>query len=170
MSWKHLVVLVAVIGVVGLWIARSPAVREARFPMPAGKVYVAECGGCHTAYAPGLLPARSWHRIMNELEAHFGEDASLAEPQYFAILKELETLAADGSYADMRMGRISGSIPPDAQPLRFSETAFFRHLHDEVPPEYWKQKRIGTPSNCIACHPRANEGRYDEGEVVIPRG
>lgn len=169
-SWKHLLVLVLVLGLVSLWIVRSPEEREARFPMPAGKIYVEECGGCHTAFAPGLLPIRSWHKMMDELEDHFGEDASLDEPHYFAILKELETLAADGSYADMRMRRISGAIPPDAKPQRISETAFFRRLHDEVPPEYWKRKPIGTPSNCIACHLQANVGRYDEREVVIPRG
>lgn len=168
-TWKHLFVLVMVLGASILWIIQSPHEQEVRFPMPAGKTYVEECGSCHTAFAPGLLPIRSWHKMMNELADHFGEDASLDEPHYFAILKELETLAADGNYADMRMRRISAAIPPDTQPQRISDTAFFRHTHDEVPGEVWKRKRIATPSNCIACHLRANEGSYNEREVRIPR-
>jgi hypothetical protein len=167
-TWKHLFVLIAVLGAVALWIAQSPLENEPRFPMPTGKAYVEECGSCHTAFAPGLLPARSWHKMMGELTNHFGEDASLEEPQYFAILKELETLAADGSYADMRMRRISASVPPDAAPQRFSDSAYFRYLHDEVPNALWKHKRIGLPSNCIACHIKANEGRYGEREVRLP--
>lgn len=168
-TWRHLLVLALVLFAAGLWISQSPQGDEARFPMPAGKTYLAECGSCHTAFAPGLLPVRSWHRMMGELEEHFGEDATLDEPQYLAILKELETLAADGSYADQRMRRISEAISPTAQPQRISETPFFKYTHDEVPQGLWKRKRIGTPSNCLACHPRANEGRYDEREVRIPK-
>lgn len=169
-TWKHLFVLMVVLGAVALWIARSPLETEARFPMPAGKTYVDECGSCHTAFAPGLLPVRSWHKMMNELAHHFGKDASLEEPQYFAILKELETLAADGSYADMRMRRISAAISPDVAPQRFSDSAYFRYLHDEVPQASWKRKHVGLPSNCIACHARANEGRFGEREVRLPAG
>jgi hypothetical protein len=168
-TWRHLFVLLLVLVAVSLLILQSPSEAESRFPMPAGKVYVAECGGCHTAFAPGLLPVRSWRKMMEELADHFGEDASLEEPHYFAILKELETLAADGSYADMRMRRISASIPTESSPQRFSDTPFFKYLHDELPAEIWKRKGVGTPSNCIACHRRANEGSYDEREVRIPR-
>lgn len=167
-TWRHLFVLVLVLGAASLAIIQSPAETEARFPMPASKVYVAECGSCHTAFAPGLLPFRSWHKMMEELSDHFGEDASLDEPHYFAILKELETLAADGSYADLRMRRISAAVPPESQPQRISDTAFFRNTHDELPAEVWKRKPVGTPSNCIACHRRANEGSYDERDVRIP--
>lgn len=166
--WKHLLVLVLVLGAALLWILRSPHEHEARFPMPAGKAYLEECGGCHTAFAPGLLPVRSWHKMMNELGNHFGEDASLDEPHYFAILKELETLAADGNYADLRMRRINAAIPPNAQPQRISDSAYFRNLHDEVPEAVWRRRRVATPSNCVACHVRANEGSYDRREVRIP--
>lgn len=167
-TWKHLFVLVATLGAAVLWLVHSPPQDEARFPMPAGKIYVAECGSCHTAYAPGLLPVRSWRKMMGELASHFGEDASLEEPHYFAILKELETLAADGSYADMRMRRISGAIASSRAPQRITETEYFRLMHDELPAGVWKRKRVAQPSNCIACHVRANDGRYDEGEVRIP--
>lgn len=168
-TWRHLLVLALVLVTAGLWISQSPQGDEARFPMPAGKTYLAECGSCHTAFAPGLLPVRSWHRMMGELEEHFGEDATLDEPQHLAILKELETLAADGSYADQRMRRINEAISSTAQPQRISETPFFKYTHDEVPQGFWKRKQVGTPSNCLACHPRANEGRYDEREVRIPK-
>jgi hypothetical protein len=36
-----------------------------------------ECGACHMAFQPGLLPAASWRQVMSGLAKHFGEDASL---------------------------------------------------------------------------------------------
>jgi hypothetical protein len=168
MTWKHLFVLLSVLGATVLWLSQSPPEMEARFPMPAGRIYVEECGSCHTAYAPGLLPVRAWHKMMNDLSHHFGDDATLEEPRYFAILKELETLASDGSYADMRMRRISASIPPGEVPQRIIDTVYFKYLHDEVPAAFWKRKAVGSPANCIACHVGANEGRYGVREVRIP--
>ncbi len=168
-TWKNLAILCATLGLAGAWIANAPADDEAVFPMPRGKTLVSECGGCHTTYAPGLLPARSWRRMLSELGNHFGEDASVQEPVRLALLKDLEDMAADGAFADLRMRRIAASVPAAATPQRITETAYFRYIHDEVPREFWQRKAIGTPANCIACHPRANEGHYGEREVRIPK-
>lgn len=167
-TWKNLLTLLLAVGGTVSWIARAPADDEAVFPMPAAKSYVAECGSCHTAYAPGLLPARSWRQLMADLADHFGEDASLDEPTHLAILKELENLAADNPTANQRMRRIDGAIPGGTAPLRISETGFFKYMHDEVPGYIWKRKKIGARANCAACHVRANEGRYGEREIRIP--
>ncbi len=167
-TWKNLATLALAVGGAALVIARSPADDEAVFPMPAGKTYVNECGSCHTAFAPGLLPARSWRRMMKELSSHFGEDASLDEPQRLAILKDLENMAADSPQANLRMRRINGAIPGNAVPQRISESGYFRFMHDEVPRHIWQRKKIGSPANCVACHTRANDGRYGEREVRIP--
>ena len=35
--------------------------------------YQNECGACHFAYQPGLLPARSWQALMTGLDQHFTE-------------------------------------------------------------------------------------------------
>ena len=43
----------------------------------ANAKYKEECGSCHFAYQPGLLPARSWEKIMGNLENHFNENAEL---------------------------------------------------------------------------------------------
>jgi hypothetical protein len=168
-TWKNLLTLILAVGGTTLLIAQAPANDEAIFPMPAGKTYVNECGSCHTAYAPGLLPARSWRKMMGELGNHFGEDASLEEPQQLEILKALENLAADSPQATMRMRRINGAIPTNTSPQRIVETGYFKFMHDEVRPSIWKRKKIGTLANCIACHPHANEGSYGEREIRIPQ-
>jgi cytochrome c553 len=169
MNWKNLSTLTLSVLATAALISNAPADDEAIFPMPAGKTYVNECGSCHTAYAPGLLPARSWRKMMDGLSKHFGEDASLAEPDQLEILMNLELLASDGSQANMRMRRINGAIAAGAMPQRVSETGYFKFMHDEVPAYMWKRKKIGSLANCVACHTRANEGRYGEREVRIPQ-
>jgi cytochrome c553 len=168
-TWKHLLTLLLAVGGSTLLITRAPAHDQANFPMPGGKTYVDECGSCHTAYAPGMLPARSWRKLMAELADHFGEDASLADPRRMEITQALELLASDGSQATVRMRRINAAIPANAAPQRISETGYFKFIHDEVRPSIWKRKQIGTLANCIACHPRANDGRYGEREIRIPQ-
>jgi hypothetical protein len=143
--------------------------RRGHLPHAGGQDLREECGSCHTAFAPGLLPARAWRKMMGELASHFGEDASLEEPQRLAILKDLETLASDGPQANMRMRRINGAIPGNTAPQRIADTGYFKYMHDEVPKHIWQRKKIGTPGNCIACHTRANEGSYGEREVRIPQ-
>ncbi len=57
------------------WAARLAAptgVRAVDNPL-----YAAECGGCHFAYQPGLLPEASWRKMMGSLADHFGENAEL---------------------------------------------------------------------------------------------
>lgn len=169
MTWKNLAILVAVLSVIGSWLMNSPVHDEAIFPMPRGKTYIAECGSCHTAFAPGLLPARSWRKMLGELENHFDEDASLDEPVRLAILKDLEDFAADGAFSDMRMRRIAAALPVAEAPQRITQTAYLRAIHDQVPDNFWKRKAIASRTNCIACHPRANEGRFGEREIRIPK-
>jgi cytochrome c553 len=164
LSWLLVALLLAL-----SWIASSRAENDAAFPMPSGKQYVEECGSCHTAYAPGLLPARSWRKTMEGLSDHFGEDAELDPEAHAAILSSLLALAADSGQANMLMRRIATAIPAAETPLRASTGPFFRYMHDEVPASIWKRAKIGNPSNCIACHTRANLGRYGEGEVRIPK-
>ena len=49
-------------------------------PRTVPPAYVQECGSCHAAYPPGMLPARSWQRVMGGLDRHYGSDASLDAP------------------------------------------------------------------------------------------
>lgn len=166
---KRLALLATVLVLPLSWIAASRAGNEARFPMPEAAQYREECGACHTAYAPGLLPARSWRKTMAELSEHFGEDAELEPAPRDAILNWLISAAADSAQANPLMRRIAAAIPAGEIPSRISTGPFFRYMHDEVPGAIWQRKSIGSRSNCLACHPRANDGGYAEAEVRIPK-
>lgn len=138
-------------------------------PMPSSRLYVQECGSCHTAYAPTFLTARAWRKLMLELDRHFGEDASLAKADRDLLLEQLEQLAGDGPRAVQAIAHRNLRAASAEPILRITDMPFFGYMHDEVPPSIWRRTKVGNRSNCIACHPRANEGRYFEREIVIPK-
>lgn len=128
-----------------------------------------ECSACHMAYPAGLLPARSWKKMMGELDRHFGEDASLAPEVTKDIEKYLTENAADSPRASVLMSRIASGIPGNSAPQRFTETRHFGYLHDEVPTHVWKRKGIASKANCTACHTKADQGSFIEREIKIPK-
>lgn len=129
--------------------------RLAAPPLPA---YQQECGACHVAYPPGLLPAPSWRRITGDLAHHFGTDASL-DP---ATTQRIAAYLA----ANAGTSRRAGEEPPQD---RITRSAWFVRQHDEVPRAAWRSPAVKTAANCAACHPRAAAGDFDEDSVRLPR-
>lgn len=128
----------------------------------------AECASCHMLYHPGLLPERSWRKMMGGLDKHFGENANLDPITRQEILQFLVTNSADHSNA-RRSTKINNSIPALSSPLRITATPYFQNKHDEINPSVWKRPKIGSASNCIACHSGAEKGDFSEDNVRIPR-
>ncbi len=130
--------------------------------------YREECGSCHFAFQPGLLPEKSWRKMMMELEDHFGDNAELDEETRKNLLDYLVANSADKSNYK-RSKRIVGSLRQGETPLRISDTVYFKRKHDEIPMRYvTDNKDVGSYSKCEACHTRAEAGSYNEHEVTIP--
>lgn len=127
-----------------------------RYPAPSPLVK-AECGSCHIAYPPQLLPASAWRALMSGLDKHFGTDASLDPQTAATITTSLEQNAG-------RKRSLSASST-----LRISETRWFVHEHDELPGSVWKSPKVKSPSNCAACHSNAEQGDFNEYNVHIPK-
>lgn len=126
-------------------------------PAQTNAKYQKECSDCHITYAPGLLPAESWRKVMNGLSKHFGTDASLNAQDN----KEI---------TDFLVNNASNRWSAPTAPLRISETAWFKRKHDsrEVSPEVWKDPKVKSPANCAACHPLAELGDFNEHDIRMP--
>ncbi len=136
-------------------------------PPVTNETYRNECGSCHFAYQPALLPARSWQAVMGNLSNHFGDDASLAAETVQELERYLVANAADSGDAG-RGERIANSVT-GTTPLRITETPYFRRKHHEVPTRMVEgNPEVGSFSRCSACHAEADQGRYDEHSVRIP--
>ncbi len=78
------------------------------FAPAADAKYQSECGACHFAYLPGLLPARSWEALLKKPDEHFGETLSLDPETLRHIRDYLSANAGDRS----RLYRIEAISPP----------------------------------------------------------
>ena len=129
-------------------------------------LYKTECASCHMAFQPGFLPARSWQKLMGGLADHFGDNAELGAAERQAIEAYLVANAADNA-GGRRSQKFMRSIG-DTTPLRITEVSYFRSKHREVPARLIKHEKVGSLSNCAACHTRADLGSYAEREINIP--
>jgi mono/diheme cytochrome c family protein len=155
MSRRALLGLLAAIGLAqAAWAdGRKDAVRAPLLPK-----YQQECGACHVAFPPGMLPAASWQRIAGNLPRHYGTDASL-DPSALAELGSW--LAANGG----TWKRVREEPPGD----RITRSAWFLRKHGEVPAAAWKLPTVKGAANCAACHAGAEQGEFNEHNVRIPR-
>lgn len=124
-------------------------------PSPERTAWLTECGSCHLAYPPALLPARSWKALLAGLDDHFGQNAELAAATRATLL----------AWATANAGR----DVPGPTPLRITTLRWWRGEHDELSPSVYRRQAVGSPANCGACHPGANEGAFSEHAVRIPR-
>jgi len=142
---------------------KAPGVAPVNNPQ-----YLEECGSCHFPYQPGLLPARSWAKVMSNLDHHFGENAELPTEDSNLLLEYLLKNAADNS-GYKRSVKIMNSLYPNDVPLRVSKTPYFLKKHDELTADMvQKNPKVGSFSNCNACHTQAAKGSFSEQEILIP--
>ena len=137
--------------------APAQAGRDARMPASMPAEYASACGDCHLAYPPALLPAGAWTVLMSGLDAHFGTDAQLDEAARARVADWLRGHAATG--------RRATAIASDG---RITRTARFTRKHRAVGESVWRSPDVRTPANCAACHPRADQGDFDDDDVRVP--
>jgi len=138
-----------------------PALADERLPVVDSEPVKKECGACHMAFQPQLLPQRSWLKIMDTLPDHFGENASLPEPTRTQVADYLVANAGDVS-ASRGVRRFVGSIENGQAPMRITEVPRWTREHREVRANAWTDPRVRSKANCIACHRGADAGWYDD--------
>ena len=132
--------------------------------------YAEECGACHMAYQPGLLPAAAWQQIMraDALADHYGDDASLSDDLSAEITAYLSANSADQASRSRSRAFAVGDTGGVNLP-RITETRYFVKEHDEIPARMVADNAdVGSFSNCNACHQGAAEGVFNEHRVKIP--
>lgn len=143
--------------------ALPPTGYRALAPSP---LYEKECGACHLAFHPSLLPATSWRLAMAGLGDHFGEDASLGAEASREIEAWLVANAAESwdTEAANRFRTVDS-----ANPTRITETPYWRRKHQGIEASVFARKSIRSKANCLACHKDAASGRFDDQAIDIPK-
>lgn len=134
---------------------------------PAYARYHQECGDCHLAYPPAMLPADAWQGVLDTLADHFGDNAELDAATAMEIGAFLERHSAGNSRGkySARMNRATQGRAP----RRITETDYFVGQHHEIPRKMVADNPdIQRFSRCEACHASAADGLFDENAVRIP--
>jgi hypothetical protein len=129
-------------------------------------VYKRQCGACHFCYQPGLLPSGSWKKILAGLDKHFGRTVELDAGSRKTIAAYLAANAAEHSPA-RRARRIVRCLRGQT-PIRITAIPYIRRRHRRLSAAVFKRPRVGSFSNCVACHTSAARGVYDDDDVRIP--
>lgn len=136
-------------------------------PLPQSELYDEECGACHLAFHPTLLPERSWRALMAAQADHFGEDLMLEPPAVAGLLLFMAENAAETGMSEPAY-KINRSVPPDAAPLRITETGYWKQKHADIPRRVWDQANVHGPADCAACHLDAAEGTFEDAAMRLP--
>lgn len=136
--------------------------------VPGGNTsYKQECGACHHAYFPGLLPGRSWEKLLANPSDHFSEQLSLSSETLADVRTYLLANSADNS-GNKRSRKIMKSIG-SSTPLRLSDIVYLRDKHHELSKEVFQCKSVGGFGNCIACHKGAALGNFNDNDATVPK-
>jgi hypothetical protein len=150
------------------WLAsleRRKEVRPVNLPL-----YAEECGSCHYAYPPGLLPEASWRKLLapQALPDHFGDNIEMKEAARSELLDYAARNAAEHSLSK-RSRQIIASLGESPAPLRITETTYIRRKHQRIPEaQIGRNPKVKSLAMCDACHTRASAGDFDDHTVVIP--
>ncbi|MNZ66540.1 Dihem cytochrome c [compost metagenome] len=126
----------------------------------ASEMWRTECGSCHMAYPPGLLPSEAWRQHMDTLSNHFGKNASLDPREEQEIRNFLLLVSSNNRLA------VADTLSPSEQP-RITATHWFKRKHRKVRMEQFALASVGIPGNCVACHSNIENGTYRK--TKIPR-
>jgi hypothetical protein len=152
----------------GRWLINFQRTKEVK-PVTEQQ-YLKECGECHFAYQPGLLPARSWKKLLtaDALKNHFGDNAEIDKDALQVIYDYAVDNAADKSFYK-RSRKIALATAEGEAPLRITEVRYIKRKHSEIPENIIKgNKDVKSLSNCNKCHTQADKGVFDNDTVSIP--
>jgi hypothetical protein len=161
--------VLALLGAAALCGAVCTAVLAAprTFPAISEAAYLKECGSCHMAYPPQLMPARSWQRLMGSLDAHFGDSARLDAATQQRIGDYLAKNAADHAN-NYESHEVMASIRGGDTPERITKVPYIEGLHAAVLDPIWQgTPRPKTLAQCSVCHFRAEQGDFFERQFKV---
>lgn len=133
--------------------------------VPELPAYQDECGSCHHAFHPSLLPAASWKTVMDNLGDHFGDDATLNPELTATLAAHLIAHAAETS--DSKAANRLREVDAE-HPLRITAAPFWRATHRALPDAAFAAKAVGGKTNCAACHGDAAGGRFADQAIRVP--
>ncbi len=135
--------------------------------LPDNALWREECGSCHLAFHPSLLPSRSWQLMIKQQSAHFNEDLYLEPEVQQEILQFLVQNSAENELTEPAY-KINRSIAKSDTLLRISKTPYWIKKHKDIEKHNWQVESVRTEANCAACHLDADAGTFEDAAMRLP--
>ena len=131
--------------------------------------YAKECGACHFAYLPGLLPARSWHALLEKTNSHFGESLSLSPETLRDLDAYLVANAGDKTDYD-GPSQFYRYLKDETTPLRITDLPMMHRNHKVVRNVMQTNStmKVRSLTNCQDCHTTAATGSFANRDLIVP--
>lgn len=126
-------------------------------------LFAKECGSCHILYPPNLLPKKSWELMMNNLENHFGDDASLDDDINEKILAFLVKNSSENSTTKASW-KFTNSIK-EKDIIALTKTNYWEKKHKNIPKSVFKHEKVKSVANCKACHSDIEKGLIEHENI-----
>jgi len=120
------------------------------------------CGSCHMVYPAYLLPKQSWKEMMDNLENHFGKDASRPEEETQLIREYLMNNAAEYSTKEAAV-KILDRLG-EKTPAAITETNYWKEKHKDITKEQFEAD-YGMKSDCRTCHKTIRDGLIQDKNI-----
>ncbi|HEX3632499.1 MAG TPA: cytochrome b/b6 domain-containing protein, partial [Casimicrobiaceae bacterium] len=121
-----------------------------------------ECGSCHLAFHPSLLPARSWQAMLGQQD-HFGEDLALDAGAVASLSSYASAHSAEHAETPTAW-KVASRTPASSTPLRITETSYWKGRHSDVTDADWQRvKKV----DCGDCHLDAELGTFEPGAIHV---
>lgn len=173
--WLAVIMLVAWLGATTAaalpWLNaddKHPYQPFAGVTLPDNETWRTECGSCHQAYHPQLLPARSWQLMLAQQDDHFGESLGLDEATIAELLQFHEANAAERPLMETAW-YMTHTLQPAESPLRITETPYWRKMHSDIPETIWREPQVNGRGNCAACHTDAERNTFSDAAMRLPQ-
>ena len=168
--------LVFTIALFGVWWFQGYAYQTLEHPfsplagsvLPDNPIWREECGDCHLAYHPSLLPARSWEQLMQQTSDHFGEDLAL-DPKRAAVIRDFLVANSAEQEATEAAWKINSNEAASQTPLRITGLRYWKWKHSRIIETVWQRPSVNSRGNCIACHQDARLGTFEDGAIKVPK-
>jgi len=112
---------------------------------------------------PNLLPESSWKVLMNNLENHFGDDASLDAKDEKIILDFLVKYSAEKSTKEASFKILKSLENKDI--IAITQTSFWKDEHKNIPKNVFLHNEVKSKANCKACHSDVEKGLIEDDKI-----
>ena len=142
-------------------LSAAAAQAQVSVPIPAFTPYAQQCNVCHFAYPPGMLPAGSWKKLLDDMPQHFTGQVMINVDTQNEISQWLQANA--GTFAQV------AEEPPQN---RITQSVWWKKIHlnnAKIPAAVWKKPTVSKGSSCVTCHQTAAKGEYNAKTVQVPK-